>query len=72
MTKYELPSDFSTNEEGDEEGIGNWMLGFERECKVQERIACPEIGYPYSEAIYFNIKEWEISTRQKWEDICNP
>lgn len=69
MTDYSLPTDFGTTEEGDEESIGNWAIGWHRECLVKERIACPEIGYTISEALYSSIEEWEQATKQKWDDV---
>lgn len=60
-------------EAGDEEGVGNWMIGYTRECMVKERIACPEIGYPFSEALYSSIEEWEKNTGKSFFDtVCLP
>lgn len=72
LSPYELASDFSTTEEGDEEGVGNWMMGWNRECMVKERIACPEIGYSVSEAKYASIEEWEKATGKVWWDEYAP
>lgn len=72
LTPFELASDFGTNEDGDEEGVGNWMMGWHRECLIKERIACPEIGYPASEALYATIKEWEAATGKVWVDEYSP
>lgn len=60
--RFYKPEDFGTTEEGDEEGVGNWMIGYMRECMVKARIACPEAGYPACEARYLSIAEWEKAT----------
>lgn len=35
---------------------------------IDERIACPEAGYPHSEARFMNIKEWEQYWGLIWEE----
>jgi hypothetical protein len=72
LSPYELKSDFGTTEEGDEEGCGNWMVGWDRQMKVEQRVACPEIGYPVSEALYANIEEWEKATGKVWYEEFAP
>jgi hypothetical protein len=59
--------------DGDEEdGIGNWMIGWMHEIMVEERIACPELDYPLSEARYASIEEWEAATGKVFFDVHQP
>lgn len=52
-----------------DESIGDWMIEWEYEQRILHRIACPEAGYPASEARFENPEEWEKFTGEKWEDI---
>ena len=69
---YSLPTDFGTTDDGDEECVGDWMLGWNRQMMVEQRIACPEIGYPISEAKYQSIKDWETATGKIWYEEFQP
>ena len=53
----------------DEEGVGNWMMDFALEEQVRQRIATPEKGYPFSEARYGSVTEWEEATGKKFYDM---
>lgn len=55
-----------TEDEEDEESLGNWMIQFELEERVRCFIACEELGYPYSEALYGTVTEWEKATGKDW------
>ncbi|QIG73024.1 hypothetical protein EVB99_033 [Rhizobium phage RHph_N3_19] len=44
----------------------DWKLAFEMEMKVAFRIACPEIGYPESEAQYPTVEAWERNYKKDW------
>lgn len=70
--RFHKPEDFGTTEEGDEDGAGNWMIGYWRKCKVAARIACPEAGYPASEARYLSIEEWEKATGKDFYEEFGP
>lgn len=59
-------------DDNDEEGIGNWMIGWMHEMMVKEHIACPELGYPASEARYGSIEEWEKATGLVFFDVYEP
>jgi hypothetical protein len=52
----------------EEEGVGNWMIDFSLDEQVRQRIATPERGYPFSEARYADIKEWEEVNNRGWYD----
>ena len=54
------------NADGDEEGVGNWIMDFEKSFRVEHRIACPELGYSESEALYPNIEAWEKAHNRDW------
>lgn len=43
----------------------------EDRIRISQRIACPEAGYPVSEAKYATTQEWEKSTGKKWLDYIN-
>lgn len=66
LTPYELASDFC------EGNTGAWMMGWDRQMKVEQRVACPEIGYPVSEALYPDIEAWEAATGKKWYEEFSP
>lgn len=44
------------------------VSSFIGEEMIRQRIACPELGYPESEALYGTIQEWEAATGKSWED----
>lgn len=44
----------------------NWMTIWEQDERIRNRIACPERGYPESEALYPTIKDWEQETGFSW------
>lgn len=39
--------------------------------KINQRIACPEAGYPASEARFLSTKEWEEYTGKSWNSFVN-
>ena len=39
----------------------------EAELRINQRIAVPEAGYPYSEARYNDTTEWEVENNMKWD-----
>ena len=45
-----------------EETLGDWMIEWEQKERIKLRIACPELGYPASEARYASVEEWEAAT----------
>lgn len=49
-------------------GVGYWMIDAELEMRVEHRIACPEKGYPASEALYGSVEEWEAIKGLDWMD----
>lgn len=50
-------------------GLCYWMIDYEQELRVRERIACPEKGYPASEAKYATTEEWSKDNGGKdWGD----
>lgn len=56
-----------TNESEEEPGgLGNWMIDWDLEERVKARIACPQKGYPLSEALYASIEDWEKANNQDW------
>lgn len=44
------------------------MIDLERKCRIYNRIACEELGYPVSEALYSDPQEWEQATGLSWEE----
>lgn len=55
----------------DEESVGNWMVEWNNQIKIEQRVACPELGYPFSEAQYASIEDWEKATGKQWyEEFC--
>ena len=39
--------------------------------KIAQRIACPELGYSTNEARYVDVHEWEMATKQSWNNFIN-
>jgi len=58
--------------DNDEDGVGNWMIAWERAMRIAHRIACPELDYPASEAKYSTVEEWEKDHNIKWLDFLQP
>jgi hypothetical protein len=54
-----------------EEGVGNWMMEEGHKQQVIHRIACPELNYPMSEALYPTIKDWELANDKNWYEYLN-
>lgn len=50
----------------EEEAVGTWLIDFSLDAMVNQRIACLERDYPYSEALYANVADWEKSTGRNW------
>ena len=46
-------------------------MTLEQETKVLLRIACPEVGYPFSEARYGSIEEYERETGSSFQKTLN-
>ena len=58
--------------EGDEPcGVGHWMIDYERKARIEHRIACPELGYPASEALYADVHQWEEVHGEDWLEFLN-
>jgi hypothetical protein len=53
------------------ETVGDWMIQFEQEQRIKHRIACPEQGYPCTEARYISVEEWEKATNKNWYDYIS-
>ena len=56
----------------EEDSVGNWMIQWELEQRVKHRIACDELEYPPSEALYASVHAWEKITGLDWLDYCAP
>lgn len=50
------------------ESTGDWMIEYELELRIKSRIACEELGYPQSEALFDNTQQWEEFHNRKWMD----
>lgn len=48
------------------EEVASWMCQWEKEERVRQCIACPELNYPESEARYKTPEEWE-KDNPKWK-----
>ncbi len=55
----------------EQESVADWMIEFEQEMKVAFRIACPEVGYPESEAMYPTVADWEKKYKRNWSEFLS-
>ncbi|AXP07792.1 hypothetical protein SmphiM6_101 [Sinorhizobium phage phiM6] len=47
------------------ESTDDWFQ-WEKEQRVNHRIACHELGYPVSEALYTSVSHWEMENKRSW------
>lgn len=52
--------------------VGDWMLEWQYDCMILEKIAVPERGYPVSEAKYPDIEAWEAATGKVFFEVYEP
>ncbi len=46
--------------------VGDWLIEFEQQERVKQRITCDELGYPMCEALFVDVQEWEQHTGLNW------
>ncbi len=55
----------------EEPTLGQCWHEFDLDARVEQRIACDERGYPYSEALYESVAEWEAANNMNWYVFLN-